>query len=188
MEYRTTKEQCAKNIHGVCSRCGGKLEPIETVDNGHNPIFWSGCTLCCCFDNGVDPKIYNIAKKLVEDGCRPYSHIREDKQDDEEMKIYKKREQIAGTCSIVRDVLRLSWAEKGGRGMKDGGGAIGIGDLVDVLFEHVQSEHGVRVIYVPCDTGDSWHFKREDGTTVYVQNFSKIVRVKQAEPIGDVPF
>lgn len=37
MKYMQTKQQCADNIGGVCSRCGGKLEPIETVDNSGNP-------------------------------------------------------------------------------------------------------------------------------------------------------
>lgn len=108
MEYRITKQQCQDDINGVCSRCGGKLEPLETVDNGRNPTFWSGCAKCGCFDNGVDPKIYAIAKILVkEDRYWPYSHIDHRDDDSDEAKLYKLNAQIGGACDVVRDVLRI---------------------------------------------------------------------------------
>ncbi len=63
MKYQITKKQCQESIRGICSYCGGKLEPIETVDNSGNPTFWVGCVPCGVFDNGTDPKTYEIAKK-----------------------------------------------------------------------------------------------------------------------------
>jgi len=110
MKYRISKEQCAATIKGVCTRCGGPLEPLETVDNSRNPTYWSGCPVCCCFDGGIDSKIYTTAKQLVDQGYHHYSHIREDSSDDEATKLYKKQSQIAGTCSVVRDVLRIYMA------------------------------------------------------------------------------
>ena len=108
MEYKTTFEECKKTIKGVCSSCGGKLEPIETVDNAGNPTFWAGCLVCSYFDNGVPPEIYKIAKEMVEiEKFRPYSHINHDPNDNEIMKQYKIKYQIKGACEIVASVLRI---------------------------------------------------------------------------------
>jgi len=49
------------------------------------------------------------------------------------------------------------------------------GDMVDVHFEYTACEFGVKVLYTPCATGDSWRFERRDGTIVYVNSFSKMV-------------
>ena len=106
-EYRTTKEECEKQISGVCRRCGGPLEPIETVDNSNNPTFWAGCSGCMYFDHGVPPSIFNAAKKLVEERfMNPYS-IRVEQNDDEMTKEYKKRNQIGSVCDTIIEVL---WA------------------------------------------------------------------------------
>jgi len=106
--YRITKQQCQDSITGICSQCGGVLEPIETVDNSGNPTFWSGCIKCSRFDNGVEPKIYAIAKELVEDcNYTHYSHIRIEGRDSDDTKQYKTECQISGTCDIVHDVLRI---------------------------------------------------------------------------------
>lgn len=107
MEYKISKEQCAATIVGVCTRCGGPLEPLETVDNSRNPTFWSGCPVCCCFDCGIAPEIYATAQKLVDGGYRHYSHISEDSKDDEETKLHKNRQHISGACQLVSDVLRI---------------------------------------------------------------------------------
>ena len=72
MEYKITKEQCQSMINGICSRCGGKLEPIETVDNCGDPTFWQGCNKCSRFDSGVDLVTYLTAKELVENKLADY--------------------------------------------------------------------------------------------------------------------
>ncbi len=106
MGYKTTKEQCASKIGGVCSQCGGNLEPIETVDNSGNPTFWSGCVRCCRFDHGTDPKVYEVAKRMVvERNFRYYDHIRDEDSDTEDAKQYKTECQISGTCGLVREIL-----------------------------------------------------------------------------------
>ncbi len=98
--YRTTREQCAAKVVGVvCSGCGGVLEPIETVDNADHPTFWPGCMACSQFDYGVDPKVFRIARKLVESRrLLPYSHLREGAHD------YLTR-QTKGATSVVLNVL-----------------------------------------------------------------------------------
>jgi len=108
MKYKITRQQCQNNISGVCPQCGGTLEPIETVDNAGNPTFWCGCLKCCQFSNGIDQKVYTIAKALVED-ChyRHYSHIRVEDGDSEDTKRYKTETQIGGACNIVNDVIRI---------------------------------------------------------------------------------
>jgi len=53
---------------------------------------------------------------------------------------------------------------------------IQIGDKVDVYWENISSEFNMRVLYVPCATGDSWRLRRLDGTVIYVNSFGKMVR------------
>lgn len=65
---------------------------------------------------------------------------------------------------------------------------IEIGDIVDVHFENVEYEFNVRVLGKPQATGDCWNFMREDGTDVYVQTFSKIVKCKKDEQRYPTPF
>ena len=73
--YQITKEECQASIgKNVCSSCGGKLEPIETVDNSGRPTFWTGCMACCRYDSGVLRETFEIAKVLVErHGFKLYS-------------------------------------------------------------------------------------------------------------------
>ena len=72
--YQTTFDECASKIRGVCEGCGGKLEPIETVDNSGNPTFWQGCRKCMCFRFGVKRVHFDIARKLVLAGeMLPYA-------------------------------------------------------------------------------------------------------------------
>lgn len=101
-EYKTTREQCQANINGVCHGCGGPLEPIETVDNSRAPTFWPGCRACSKFDYGVDPKVFRVARKLVEtERLRPYSFLKESD--------YQYLEsQTNGATSIVLEVLRAA--------------------------------------------------------------------------------
>ena len=108
MEYKITKEQCQSMINGICSRCGGKLEPIETVDNCGDPTFWQGCNKCSRFDSGVDLVTYLTAKELVENNnFRPYKHIDYYPNDDEKTIKYKTMEQISGACDIVNKTLLI---------------------------------------------------------------------------------
>ena len=65
---------------------------------------------------------------------------------------------------------------------------IEIGDIVDVYFENVECEFYVEVLSKPQATGDCWGFKREDGTEVNVQSFSKIVKRKKDEERYPTPF
>lgn len=62
---------------------------------------------------------------------------------------------------------------------------INIGDRVSVFFERCEAEINVKVVNIPGGTGDSWALQRMDGTLVYVQTFSKIVRTLEIkEPAG----
>ena len=91
----------------VCPQCGGKLEPIETVDNADHPTFWSGCSNCGLFSSGVEPKIYKIAKYLVEEcNYRHYKSMDNPYNKDESYQEYYRLTQIHGACSIVYDVIR----------------------------------------------------------------------------------
>ena len=104
-EYVTTKEECEKQIQGVCSGCGGKLEPIETVDNGGSPTFWVGCLNCSCFESGVEPQVYQTAYRLVTEMYhRPYSDSEPGKEDKE---LYERwlHSQVRGTSRLVREAL-----------------------------------------------------------------------------------
>jgi len=108
-EYKITKSNCESLIFGVCCRCGGKLEPIETVDNAGDPTYWSGCLKCGCFDKGVTSKVYAIAKIMVtERRYKPYSWYQNNHKDTEEEKQYKVEQNIGGTCGFVGEILRIA--------------------------------------------------------------------------------
>ncbi|KKM26488.1 hypothetical protein LCGC14_1584310 [marine sediment metagenome] len=108
MEYQITQKQCQSSIRGVCSYCGGKLEPIETVDNSRNPTYWSGCKPCGVVCWGVSPTVYAIAKRLVtERNYKHYTHLRDEPDDTSETIKYNQRCQISGTCGLVSDVLSI---------------------------------------------------------------------------------
>lgn len=64
--YVMTKEECEHKITGVCEGCGQPLSAIETVDNSNHPTYWQGCQSCSCFRQGVDPKHYRVAIRLME--------------------------------------------------------------------------------------------------------------------------
>ena len=76
MIYQITKEQCQKNISGVCPGCGGELQPIETVDNAGEPTYWPGCIHCSAFRSGIEKEYFEIARELIEHNeMVPYSHM-----------------------------------------------------------------------------------------------------------------
>ncbi len=53
------------------------------------------------------------------------------------------------------------------------------GDTVHVYWDR-DAEFDLKVMSVPCATGDSWHLKRPNGELVYVQIFDKMVRTGTA--------
>jgi hypothetical protein len=106
--YKTTKEECEKQIHGVCEGCGGKLEPIETVDNSNNPTFWVGCTHCMCFRSGVEEKYFKIARRLVEDeDIIRYNHMKKSDYDTPESLDYYLCSQTVPVSYVVAKIDKL---------------------------------------------------------------------------------
>ena len=76
IKYQVTKKQCRSWIKGVCEGCGGKLEPIETVNNSGEPTYWIGCNHCSCFRVGIEREYFEIARQLVEQKeMLPYSSM-----------------------------------------------------------------------------------------------------------------
>lgn len=107
--YKTTKEECEKKIQGVCEGCGGKLEPIETVDNANHPTFWVGCMHCMCFRSGVEEKHFKIARKLVEDNAiTPYQHMHISEYENSQEKLnYYYDSQTAGLSHIIARIDKM---------------------------------------------------------------------------------
>lgn len=56
------------------------------------------------------------------------------------------------------------------------------GDRVNVFFDRGEPEYNVQVMEFPAGFGDSWQLVRLDGTVVYVQTFTKMVRILSLEP------
>ena len=93
----------------VCTRCGEKIEPIETVDNSGNPTYWSGCMKCQRFNNGTTKKNYLIAKQMVlKHNYTAYSWDEEPDKNDKEKYDYWLSGQIKGTVSVVERILHLN--------------------------------------------------------------------------------
>lgn len=111
-EYRTTREECQRKIdelNNVCPGCGGPLIPFDTVDNSGAPTFWAGCEVCSTFSNGVRPRIFKIASKMVkEHNHQPYSHYHFPYNGTIAEKEYYYKSQTRGTCSEVQLVLNLN--------------------------------------------------------------------------------
>lgn len=119
VDYITTKEDCQKvidELKTVCSQCGGKLSPIETVDNANRPTFWSGCLECQRFDHsGVKPLIYEIAKELVTKRYyRAYHHEQEPDLKNKERHDYWLKSQIGGVSRQVQEIIYLYQSRGGG--------------------------------------------------------------------------
>jgi len=111
ISFDVSFDECLSRIQGVCSGCGGPLEPIETEDNSGNPTFWSGCRHCCKFCYGVEKIIFNIAREMVEkEGFISYRHMNDPRHKKEfrsDQLEYYLDSQTAGACNIVLTVLRL---------------------------------------------------------------------------------
>jgi len=54
---------------------------------------------------------------------------------------------------------------------------INVGDEVAVHFEHVTSEYSLEVLSLPYETGQPWRLKRRNGDVIYIQSFSKMIRL-----------
>jgi len=55
-----------------------------------------------------------------------------------------------------------------------------VGDRVNIYWENVESEHELEVLHIPVATGDSWILKDTFGRIIYVNSFSKMVRIPKA--------
>ena len=104
-KYVMTKEECEKNIKGVCEGCGGHLSAIETVDNSNNHTFWQGCWHCSCFRGGVDQRYFKIARNLVEKGVMiPFDYMnRAEYEKDGDLEYYLSTQ----TASLARDIAHI---------------------------------------------------------------------------------
>ena len=108
--YQETKEQCQVKIGIlVCEGCGGKLEPLETVNNAHEPTFWVGCNHCSCFRGGVLKQYWKIARELVESNeIIPYRHLSRNEYEDTPEKLdYWLDSQTAGLSHQIGRIHKL---------------------------------------------------------------------------------
>jgi len=125
-DYQITEEHCRNMIKGVCEGCGGKLEPIETVDNAGQPTFWVGCKKCMCFRSGVERKYWEIARLLIDEGeLIPYSHMRRMEYENSPERLdYWLSSQTAGLSHKIQHIDKLlkgktPHPQKGGRGCSE---------------------------------------------------------------------
>lgn len=110
--YKKTKAQCLKmikDINGVCSGCGGKITPVETVDNSGDPTFWGHCKKCSKLCWGVDKTVWRIARRMVEEyRFIPYSHLKEYEWNKTKAdRAYWLNSQTAGAALTVAEVLKI---------------------------------------------------------------------------------
>jgi hypothetical protein len=87
MKYQVTKNQCQKKIDelkNVCDRCGRKIVPLKTVNNGGEPTYWAGCLhgdkVYGHFTQGVKKEIYDLAIKLILEDSLYFGMSNEDKK------------------------------------------------------------------------------------------------------------
>lgn len=107
-QYKTTKEECEKNISGICEGCGRKLIAIETVDNSGAPTYWQGCEHCSSFRSGIQRVYFEIARKLVKQGdLMPYSMDRHEYEDTPERLEYYLDSQTAGLSYKIKQIHKM---------------------------------------------------------------------------------
>ena len=68
--YQVTRAECQKSIKEgfVCEGCGGKVEPIKTVNNANEPTYWAACLQCNHYTHGIEETYFKVARKIVEGG------------------------------------------------------------------------------------------------------------------------
>ena len=102
VQARIDKRNC------ICDSCGGKLDPMRTVDNFGSPTHWIGCRRCGYFTYGVKKEIYEIAWRFVDSGYVHYDGIEiSDNSSPQEMIFWRER-QIRGACEVVIMVLLIA--------------------------------------------------------------------------------
>lgn len=115
--YQITAERCQESIdkvvNGVCPGCGGKVTPIETIDNSGAPTYWAGCDHCSVFTYPVKPKLYRTAQMLIDDGefrynSRPYYNASEEELE------YWRTEESMGLCSRIQKYVMAYENNDGG--------------------------------------------------------------------------
>lgn len=108
-EFKISKEQCQKMIGElVCNGCGGKLEPLETVDNCNDPTFWSWCLKCQKFTWGTKLEVFKIAEQLVlKHHHIEYSHMGSNHGLEGDKLDYWNSSQISGTSGLVSRILNI---------------------------------------------------------------------------------
>ncbi len=108
-------EKAKKDVEGrICTRCGGVLGPIETVDNAGSPTVWPGCNSCQVFNYGTTQELFDIARELVvEHNHVPYIHMGYMPKDEPEREHWI-RSQTAGAASLAIAIARkIVRAQKG---------------------------------------------------------------------------
>ena len=118
-KFITTKKECQDKINelnNVCDRCGRKIKPIKTVDNGGSPTYWSGCfhgardkNSFGHFTSGIKKEMFVLAEKLVCDGERYYTHNQKSEyKDSPESRLFWFQTEVSGICSLLR---KIEWAK-----------------------------------------------------------------------------
>lgn len=90
MKYQVTKKQCQEKINeldNVCDRCGRKIKPLKTVNNGGEPTYWSGCmhgqteeNAWGHFTSGIKKELFDLAVKLVLEDSNGFGMTHDDKE------------------------------------------------------------------------------------------------------------
>ena len=121
-KYVTTKKECQEQIdrnNKVCSRCGRKLVPLETVNNAGEPTFWIGCMhgddskgAWGHFDSGVSKETFELACKYVLDGETPCGSLdKYEYKNSVEQREYWFMEQVNSACRIILTLKSLQKRE-----------------------------------------------------------------------------
>lgn len=104
-------DQCVKFLkknNVVCEGCGGKLEPIETVDNANNPTYWIVCRHCNCLRVGIEKEYWEIARKLILDNTIiPYQNMDRSEYNTPEGLEYYLNSQTAGLSHIIKEIHEI---------------------------------------------------------------------------------
>ncbi len=117
-EYQITKETCQKMIDerpNICSRCGRKLVPIETVDNSDHPTFWPGClhgSDAGNYHGGTTQEVYDLAEKLICDGETPARYYNKfEYSKDANHREYWFGEQMSSMCDLIHRIEGMKTRE-----------------------------------------------------------------------------